>query len=397
MLIYLCFISLGLPDSMFGASWPVMRLTFGAPLEVAGIVSIMVSGGTVFSSLLSARVIRRFGTGKVTAVSVLATAVALLGFGLSHSFIWLLILAIPLGLGGGAVDAALNNYVALHYAARHMSWLHCFWGVGASVGPIIMASFLQQDNNWRGGYLTVAAIQIAVSILLFVSLPLWKDKRNGALATKEIALDATTPTKQTVKIYGVAATLVTFLFYCAIESSTGLWSSSFLVEARAFSVAAAARASAVFFGSITVGRLVTGFLTMRMKSQQLIRIGTVLVLGGAILYALPLPGQLPLVALAVIGLGCAPIYPSMIHLTPERFGAQNSQKVIGWQMATAYTGATFMPPLVGAIASKLGIRVLPYALVLFAVCMLVLSQMIDRNARKNSSLPPETSSLAAEQ
>jgi fucose permease len=389
ILIYLTFISLGLPDALLGSVWPVMRMELGASLDTAGIVFFILSGGTIFSSLLSGWVTGRFGTGKVTAVSVLLTALALLGASATHSVGWLIAMAIPLGLGAGSVDAALNNYVALHYEPRHMSWLHCFWGVGAFIGPLIIGLFLRHGNAWRGAYLCLGAAQFVIACVLFLSLPLWKkydkpiNKNEQNEAQKTGAEDTTTSGPRNVlRIPGVIAALITFFLYCATEYTVGLWGASFLIELRGFQEPAAASAIAMYYGGITIGRFFSGFLTMRFTGTQLIRAGLCVIVVGAALLLAPLPGAVSLGALLLIGLGCSPIYPSMIHLTPERFGAENSAKIIGLQMATAYTGSTFMPPVIGFIAARTNMLIVPVALLLYAACMLVMSEQITRRSKK---------------
>ncbi|MDR2483955.1 MAG: MFS transporter [Treponema sp.] len=395
-LIYLTFISLGLPDSLLGTVWPVMRMDLGASLDTAGIIFFIISGCTIISSLSCGWVVGRFGAGKVTAISVLLTASALVGASFSPSVWWLVLTAIPLGLGGGAVDAALNNYVALHYASRHMSWLHCFWGVGAFTGPLIISAYLRQGDNWRSAYLTLGIIQAAISLLLIISLSLWNTQNKGkALQNKEEhkpeppqsnqgdqSEHTSIPIKKlgVLRIPGVIQALITFFIYCATEYTLGLWGASFLTEIRGFAKAAAAGAISMYFAGITIGRFVTGFLTIRFTGVKLIRTGICIITGGAVLLFLPLPGPVALPALLLIGLGCAPVYPSMIHLTPERFGAENSPKVIGLQMACAYSGSTFMPPLVGVIAARTTMSVVPLFLVCYGVAMFFMSERINRAA-----------------
>lgn len=395
IIIYITFISLGLPDSLLGTAWPLMRLEFGMPLDAAGIGTIIISGGTIISSLLSEKLIARFGTGKVTAVSVSATALALLGISFVPSFWWMLLLCVPLGLGAGAVDSALNNYVALHYKARHMSWLHSFWGIGAFCGPLVIASFLQQ-GSWRGGYLTIAIIQVAVSLLLIFTLPLWK--RPGITPGSDVMPETDTitepPAKNALRIPGVPLALITFLLYCATEYTVGLWGSSYLVEGRGLPEAAAARGVSLFYLGITVGRLLTGFLTAKLSNKQLIRIGIIFILAGGALLVSPVSTPLALAALTLIGFGCAPVYPSMIHETPRRFGAQNSQKVVGLQMAFAYMGSTFIPPLVGVLARNISVFLIPWFCVVYGVGMLICSEALNRRTQKQvesySAAPPQS-------
>lgn len=386
LVIYAAFISLGLPDSLLGASWPIIRLEFGMALDSAGIITMIISGSTIVSSLFCEKLIRRFGTGLVTAVSVFLTAVSLLGISFSHSFVWMILLAVPLGLGAGAVDAGLNNYVALHYKAYHMSWLHCFWGVGAFCGPLIIAGYLQKDN-WRGGYFTISLIQLAVCALLFLSLPLWK-KANGATppaAQNQPEREPQAPPAANVfKVPGVLFVLFTFSLYCAIEYTIGLWGSSYLVEARGFAAPSAARAVALYYGGITIGRFLNGFLTIKFTSKQLIRTGIVVIVAGALLLALPLSSYFSMGALLLMGLGCAPVFPSLIHETPYNFGAQNSQKIMGLQMAFAYCGSTFIPPVIGLVANNINVALIPYFPLLFSLCILFFTEALNRATRRGA-------------
>lgn len=367
-IIYLAFISLGLPDSLVGSAWPVMHGELGVPVSYAGILTMLIAGGTIVSSLMSDRVTRKFGAGLVTAVSVFMTAAALFGFSISHSFVALCLWAIPYGLGAGAIDAALNNYVALHYASRHMSWLHCFWGVGAAISPYIMSFCLTNGYGWNSGYRSVSLIQMVLTAVLFISLPLWK-KREAAEETE-------TPTKalglsQALKIKGVPYVLLAFFAYCALEASTGLWASSYLVEYKGVSAETAARFAALFYLGITFGRFLCGFVAERCGDRKMIRLGIWGALLGILLVLLPLPVDMfALAGLIVIGFGCAPIYPAIIHSTPVNFGKENSQAIIGIQMASAYTGSTFMPPLFGVISDYLGIGMYPLFLLVFTVLML---------------------------
>ena len=385
VIIYLAFISLGLPDSLLGSAWPVMQNDLSVGFSSAGIISMIISGGTIISSLSSGKIIRRFGTGKVTFVSVLMTAVALLGFAVSPSFIWLCIMAIPLGLGAGSVDAALNNFVALHYKAMHMSWLHCFWGVGATSGPIIMSFFLAKNSGWQKGYFTISIIQFSLVLLLLISLPMWKNlEKNDEKAVDE--MDESIGKIKPFKIPGVKLALVSFVCYCATEATAGLWGSSYLVNFKGLSVELAARGVSLFYGGITVGRLVSGFLTMKFNNTKLIRMGQGICIIGAICLLLPLPTYFSFVGLVLIGLGCAPIYPSMLHDTPNRFGKKESQSIMGLQMAFAYMGSTFMPPILGFIASKTSIGILPYFLLGLIVIMLIGSENINRFMRRNKQI-----------
>jgi len=391
IIIYLAFISLGLPDSLLGVTWPVMRLDLNASLAAAGIISMTISGGTIISSLLSGKVLRRFGTGKVTTVSVFMTACALLGFSFAPSLFWLILLAIPLGLGAGSVDAGLNAYIATHYKSHHMSWLHCFWGIGAMTGPMIMSSFMKGENTWRKGYLTVAIIQVILVIILFLTLPLWK-KVEKSVEVKVMDDKDSIGDKDTLeqnsranfiidrhpyKIKGVKQVLLTFLLYCAIESTLGLWGSSFLVNVRGIDVSIAAKWVAMYYGGITLGRFLSGFLTLKLSNKVLIRMGQLMLLAGALLLVLPLPDLFSLFGLTLAGLGCAPIYPCMLHETPARFGKENSQNLMGIQMAIAYAGATFLPPILGFVAGFTTMIIYPFVILVYVIIMLANTEKLN--------------------
>jgi len=361
VIIYLAFISLGLPDSMLGAAWPVAYAQLGAPVSYAGIVSIGITVGTVVSSLFSVRVIRRFGTGGVTAACVLLTGSALLAISFTQSFVVLLLLAIPLGLGGGAIDAALNNYVALHYKASHMSFLHSFWGVGATISPLIMSHFLKLNGYWQGGYRTVSIIQLSLALIMFLTLPLWgkvPHAANDELLGGPIEID----NRAAIKKSGAILAVLSFFFYCAGEASVGLWAATYFVSVRGVDPSVAASWGSLFFFGIMGGRMISGLLAMRVKERVLINVGLVIAVVGALLLALPLPQTFSLAGLLLFGLGCAPVFPNLIHITPQRFGKNYSQAIIGLQMASAYVGATLMPPIVGWIGQDFGFSWLPFYL-----------------------------------
>ncbi|MBS4215255.1 MFS transporter [Neobacillus rhizophilus] len=386
IIIYLAFISLGLPDSLLGAAWPVMQSDLGARLDTAGFLFMTIAGGTIISSLVSGKVLKRFGTGKVAFVSVLMTACALLGFHFAPSVGWLVVCAIPLGLGAGAVDAGLNDYVAVHYKAHHMSWLHCFWGVGATLGPIIMAQFISDQNSWRNGYFAISGIQFALVIILFLTLPLWnrveKNRNNDKNKAPEDSYDQDAKNVQPLQIKGVKLALATFLFYCGVEATVGLWGSSFLVNVKELPAALAAQWVSFYYGGITVGRFITGFITFKISNLALIRTGQIIALVGAAFLFLPLPSIFSLVGFILIGLGLAPIFPCMLHETPTRFGKKHSQTIMGYQMAVAYTGTTFMPPLLGFIASQSTIGIFPICIVIFVAVMLLSSEKLNSLLKK---------------
>ncbi len=371
IIIYIAFISLGLPDSMLGAAWPVMQGELGLPLAGAGLVSMIVSGGTIASSLLSGVLIRRLGTGKLTLISVLMTALALLGYSLSKNYLWLCLFAVPLGLGAGAVDAALNDFVARKFAARHMNWLHSFWGVGATTGPLIMAFMLNQTGRWQMGYRTVAIVQFTLVAILAFSLPLWRHFPTPP--------SPPTPTGKGKgqKIRGMTPNLVAFFAYCAVEASTGLWAASFLVEQRGLSSVLAAGGASAYYLGITLGRFFNGFLSSHFDAKNLVRGGQAMILLGIGLLFLPLP-ILSLAGLMIIGLGCAPIYPTLLHETPRRFGAENSASLMGIQMATAYVGLTLMPPLLGLTVDRFGLQLYPFGLLLLALLLTIGTERLNK-------------------
>lgn len=380
VVIYLAFISLGLPDSLLGAAWPVLYRELEVPIAYAGILTFIISCGTVCSSLLSDRVTRRFGTGLTTAFSVFLTMAALFGFSCSGSF-WLLCLwAVPYGLGAGAVDAALNNYVALHYPQRQMHWLHCFWGVGVSISPYLMSAALTGGAGWTGGYRSVAWLQAGLTAILFCSLPLW---RRPPTAPAGAAADGTQPTGLwgTLKLPGVKEVLAGFFGYCALESSTGLWASSYLVLHRGVPEVEAARWASLFFLGITGGRFFSGVIAGLLSDRNLVRIGLGVIFLGILTVWLPAPSPVPLLGLVVIGLGCAPVYPAIIHETPANFGAENSQRVIGLQMAGAYVGTTVMPPLFGVVAEYAGIGWYPVWQLLILILMTLMLERKNRRVR----------------
>ena len=376
-IIYAAFVSLGLPDSLLGSGWPVIHQDLNVPLSSAGIITMIVSFGTVVSALSSDRLTSKYGPGKVTAVSVLMTAAALFGYSISRSIAVMCLWAIPYGLGAGAVDAALNNYVAVHYKSRHMSWLHCMWGVGATLSPVIMNACLQHDLGWRSGYRTVGIIQIVLTAILFATLPLWK-KAGGTAAEAQTEERKHTGLLQAIRIPGVPLVLLSFLGYCGMESTVMLWASSYLVQARGVDVVTAAGFGALYVLGITIGRFLSGFVSDKLGDVKMIRIGCLAVFGGLLLVLNPFASGTPaLLGLILAGVGSAPIYPSIIHATPERFGADKSQSIVGMQMASAYIGSTFMPPLFGLI-SNISMGFFPFFLLVLAALMFITSEALNR-------------------
>ncbi|MEI0798119.1 MFS transporter [Brachyspira intermedia] len=378
-IIYLSFISLGLPDALLGSAWPTMHKELNVPISYAGIISMIISAGTIISSLQSDRLTKKFGTGKITAFSVAMTAIALFGFSITHSYLFLCVWAIPYGLGAGSVDASLNNYVALHYESKHMSWLHCMWGIGATIGPYIMGYALT-NNNWNAGYRYISIMQIVLTAILFFSLSLWKknDKENKEkISTKVLSL------KEIIKIPGAREIMICFFCYCALETTTGLWASSYLNLYKGVDIKTAASFGSLFYIGITVGRAISGFITMKLNDNQMIVLGESLILIGIILMIIPAVNIVSLIGFIIVGLGCAPIYPSIIHSTPSNFGAENSQAIIGVQMASAYIGTLAMPPLFGCIANHISISLLPFYLILILVLMFIMHRLMIIKTIKN--------------
>ncbi len=378
--IYLSFISLGLPDSLLGAVWPSIYQGFGVPVSYSGVIFCIISVGTVISSLQSDRLTRRFGAGLVTAISVGMTAAALFGFSVSNSFLALCLWAIPYGLGAGSVDAALNNYVALHFASRHMSWLHCMWGIGASTGPYIMGAVLSRNAGWHMGYRVIGVIQLVLTAVIGISLPLWNAGTAGNTEERAAAPAKALTLRQIFHIPGVKEVMITFFCYCSLEQTTGLWASSYLVLDRGIAPETAAGFASLFFLGITAGRALSGFLTLKWNDTQMVRMGLcVIALGLAALF-LPFGQTAALAGLVLIGLGCAPIYPSIIHATPGHFGAERSQAIIGVQMASAYIGNCLMPPLFGVLADHTTIAVFPYCLLGILILMGTMHEKLQKRA-----------------
>lgn len=376
IIIYLSFIGLGLPDSLLGAAWPVMYRDLSVPIHYAGIISMITAAGSVVSSLMSARVTRSAGTGVVTLVSVFLTAAALIGFSYSDNIAFLFILAIPLGLGAGSVDAALNNYVALHFRARHMNWLHCFWGIGASIGPLIMSAHLKNSGSWSMGYRTVGIIQLGIVIVLLASLPVWR-KIRGEETENHTGSTINVSYRNILRLPGLKQMLLGFFCYCTIEVVAGIWGASFLVTVRNISAESAARLIALYYIGITAGRFISGFFTLKINNLQLVRLGQIVIVLGVLL--LFLPDNYSLAAgFLTIGLGCAPIFPSILHETPRSFGRENSQSIIGLQMASASVASTIMPMIFGSLASTFGFSIFP----LFLGALLVISILLIEAAKR---------------
>ena len=378
-IIYISFVSLGLPDALLGAAWPLMQVDLHVPVSYAGGISLIIAIGTVISSLLSDRMTRWLGSGKVTAISVGMTAVAIFGFSVSTSYWQLCLWAIPYGLGAGSVDASLNNYVAIHYASRHMSWLHCMWGLGASIGPYIMGAALTGGMGWNTGYRIIALLQAVLTAVLFCSLPLWKTRKaepdlNGN-RSKPLTL------KQIFALKGAREVMLAFFCYCALEQTCILWGSSYLVMVNGLDEETAASLASLFMLGLTFGRFLSGFVTYKLNDTNMIRLGEAIIVAGIAVMLLPLGTASTMIGLALIGFGCAPIYPCIIHSTPDHFGEDNSQAIIGIQMASAYVGICCMPPLFGLIANHITPALLPGYLAAINVVMILMSEGLNRKTK----------------
>lgn len=378
IIIYFAFISLGLPDSLLGSIWPIAHRELGVPLAWSGPIFMIISLGTVVSSLFSDRLTRRLGAGLVTVLSIALTALALFGFGISTSYWMLCLWAVPYGLGAGSIDAALNNYVALHFKSRHMSWLHCMWGIGASTGPYIMNMILTQGGTWHQGYQTISLIQLILTAVVMLSLPLWKKQRlvSDANTTNLNSPSHALSLREIFALRGAKEVMITFFAYCALEQTAGLWASSYLSNFRGIDPVTAAGYASLFYLGITGGRGISGFITFLLNDSQMIRLGQGIAALGLLLLLFAPIDALSLAGLVIIGLGCAPIYPSIIHSTPAHFGTDKSQAVIGVQMASAYLGNVFMPPLFGLIARYTSIALYPVYLILLLILMIIMHERL---------------------
>lgn len=377
-LIYLAFISLGLPDSLLGSAWPLMHLEMGVPISYMGIITMLISGGTIVSSLMSDRLTRKFGTKILTVASVFLTVIALFGFSFANNFSMLIVFAIPYGIGAGAIDAALNNYVALHYKAKHMSWLHCFWGVGTIVSPFVMGYALT-SSTWNNGYRIVGFMQLVIAIILLLTLSVWKVNEDVvSTISEDVGLF------KALRIKGVPFLLLGFLAYCAAETTTMQWASTYFVEVKGISVERAASFASLFYIGITAGRFISGFITDKLGDRKMILLGSSVLIVGILTLAIPSSSyELAFASFIIIGLGCAPIYPCIIHSTPYNFGAKNSGVIIGIQMASAYLGATFMPPIFGVLGNASTFAIMPLYLLVFVLLMLVMIELTFRITKSN--------------
>ncbi len=377
--IYAAFISLGLPDALLGSAWPVMHAQMNVPLSWAGIVTFVIAMGTVVSALLSDRLTLKLGAGRVTALSVSLTALALLGFSISNRYWMLLLFAIPYGLGAGSVDAALNNYVALHYSNRHMSWLHCMWGVGCSIGPSIMGWALTGNSaNWPLGYRVVGVMQLVLTAVIVLSLPMWRGRSGTSRAEEKQEDVRPMPISELIRLKGAREIMVTFFCYCALESTAGIWASSYLVFHHGLDKETAAACASLFYIGITAGRALNGFIAERFSDTALTRAGFVIMGVGVLTLLIPLGKIAAMAGLIILGMGCAPTYPCIIHATPIRFGREKSQAFIGVQMASAYLGTTLMPPLFGLLADHISVGLYPAYMTAILLLMVVMHERVVR-------------------
>ena len=384
IIIYMAFISLGLPDALLGVSWPLIRTDWALNLDAVGIISMVVTVGTITSSLLSGQLIRRFGEGRITFISGLLTGGALLGYAYAPSYLWLIALALPLGFGAGSVDTALNHYVSLHFKAHHMNWLHSFWGIGATTGPIIMSKILLTTHSWRTGYSTIAIIQLFLAAIIFLSLPLWKKQAlvNATTSGDHIAVDNAPELDvsgiKIIKVKGVPYALLIFAFYCAAEYAMGLWGSSYLVQMRSITLEVAAKWVALYYAGITLGRILSGFISFKLNNKQLILSGLCIAITGSVLLFFNFNNFTVMISFILIGLGFAPIFPAMIHETPRRFGNKLAQSIIGFQMASAYLGIALLPPLLGVIIDNTQMIVFPLFVILCISILFYLTSTLNR-------------------
>ncbi len=373
-IIYATFISLGLPDSILGVTWPIMVGDFHVALSMAGIISMTIAICTVISSLQTMRITKKFGTGKLVLGSVMLTAIGLFGFAFTQNFYFLIVAAVPLGLGAGAIDTSLNDYVAVHFKAHHMNWLHAFWGVGATLGPVIMGVVLSNQFSWRNGYMIIGGIQVVLVLILFFTLPLWKMNENKMADTSD---EATSSFKTVVKQSGVLFSLVSFLFYVGLEGTIFLWGSSYLIEEKTLSIATASFIISAFFVSLTVGRILSGFISFWLSNQKLLLISEILLIFGILTVAFG-RGSVLYGGFILLGLGCAAIFPTMMHETPRRFGVKDSSTIMGLQVACGYVGIIILPPLVGFLLQGFTMNLFPIFLIVFTVVLLGATLAIEK-------------------
>lgn len=384
VVIYISFIGLGIPDSLFGAAWPAIYTEMNIPVSWANFVTILISAGTIVSSLFSAKLINYLGTAKITAVSTTITAVALYGFSCSTNIIWMCIFSIPLGLGAGAIDTSLNNYVALHYKAVHMNFLHCFYGIGVSLSPFLMSLALS-DNSWRSGYKTVFLFQLCIAILTIISIPLWEKVQHSS---KTISTEngRTVVFSKLLKNKKIRMSCMSFFGSCGLEYTCGVWGSTFLVISRGIPADTAAFLITFYYVGMALGRFLSGILSISINSTRIIKLGQAITLAAIIIIILPFPAYISGIALFMIGLGNGPVFPNMLHLTPENFGKDLSQSVMGVQMAASYFGIMLSPALFGLISQNISVSLFPYyLLIMFAIMLVGGNYLLNKKKCKDSN------------
>ena len=381
IIIYITYISLGLPDSMIGASWPAIMEEMGLGLQMMGFLSIVSTVGTILASLFTTALVKKLGTAKLTGFSIILTACSLLGYSVSSNFYFLLLLTIPLGIGAGAIDSIINNYVAVNFKPKHMNFLHSFWGIGVTVSPLILAGAINGGGTWRTGYLVVGIIQLVISAIVLLSIPLWKKSENvveGKLIAKEPK-----SLKETVKVKGVLLAALCFAFYCSVETTFSNFGNSYLVGTMGVSIEKGATAVSLFYLGITVGRVASGIAVSKFKSESMVRLGEIVTVVGIILLAFGGSFNVKAVAYLLIGLGNAPIFPCIMNETPRRFGVEYSQSAISLQVAFAYLGGALISPIFGVLGQALSIAILPIYLMIFAVLLIVAYEILLKQTKTN--------------
>lgn len=383
IVIFICFIGVGLPDSVLGSAWPVIYKELNLPISLAGYISATVSACTIVSSLISAKVIKRFGAGGVTAISTVMTALALFGFACTKNPVCFFVMAIPLGLGAGSIDTALNNFVALHYSASKMNFLHCFYGLGIAVSPYLMSAALSADNNWRKGYVLVAIIQSVISVVAVAALPLWKkaekkDAESNSNESKILSLS------QMFRMPMALMSSFAFFASCALELTAGSWSSSFFVNTKGVSADLAAKITMLFYVGLASGRFLSGILTGKFSRWRVVYASSIVMLFSIVLLMMPLHFSVSSVALFFIGMGIGPIFPNLTHLTPKIFGRDISGSIIGLQQTASYVGIMLMPWIFGMIAENLSTALFPFYLFVLYIIFIFVLLLLGKKAKKTA-------------
>lgn len=391
IVIYICFMGLGLPDSLFGTSWPAIYPEFDLPVSYANFATTINCLGTIVASLCSARIIKKLGTGSVTVLSTGLTAAALLGIAFSENYLWICLFSIPLGLGAGAIDTALNNYVAMYYNATHMNFLHCFYGVGISLSPYLMSLALADDSAWRDGYYMVFFIQTGITLIALIAMPLWKRVKFADCSSANTADQATNDEmivlsyKEMLKHPGIITACFAFMGSCALEALANIWGATYLVNAKGYFADEAAKLLMLYYVGFTLGRFLSGIFAKKLNLWTITYTGLGFCFVGVVLMFLPLPGICSAIGLCLIGLGIGPFFPNLTHLTPSLFGKQISQSVIGAQMAASYVAYLLLPLLFGQVARHISIGLYPVFLaVMFGITIVCLMKLQRSNLRQHS-------------